>query len=86
MIAKNVSIFPGSHRFDDISNPMNKQGFTEGKVVIEDDVWIGCNAVINPNILIKSGTIVGANAVVTKTFPKYSVIGGVPAKLLYSRK
>jgi len=54
--------------------------------VIEDDVWIGRNAVIMPNVKIGKGSIIGAGAVVTKNVKAYSVVGGVPAKLIRKRK
>ena len=55
------------------------------KVIIEDDVWIGRNAIIMPGITIGRGSIVGAGAVVTKDVETFSVVGGVPAKLIKKR-
>ena len=54
-------------------------------VVIEDDVWCGANVTILKGVTIGRGSIVAAGAVVTHSFPPYSVIGGVPAKLLKMR-
>lgn len=54
-------------------------------VVIEDDVWCGANVTILKGVTIGRGSIVAAGAVVTKSFPPYSIIGGVPAKLLRMR-
>lgn len=54
-------------------------------VVIEDDVWVGANVTILKGVTIGRGSIVAAGAVVTKSFPPYSVIGGVPAHLLKRR-
>lgn len=51
-----------------------------GKIVIKNDAWIGTGAVILPDIVIGEGAIVGANSVVTKNVPDYTVVGGVPAK------
>ena len=51
-------------------------------VVIGNNVWIGDNAIILPNVTLGDGCIVGAGAVVTKSFPAGSVIGGNPARLL----
>ena len=54
-------------------------------VIIEDDSDLGINSIILPGVTIKKGTQVGAGSVVTKTFPEYSVIAGVPAKLIRKR-
>lgn len=54
-------------------------------VVIEDDVWVGANVTILKGVTIGRGSVVAAGAVVTKSFPPYSVIGGVPARLLRMR-
>lgn len=54
-------------------------------VVIEDDVWAGANVTILKGVTIGRGSVIAAGAVVTKSFPPYSVIGGVPARLLKMR-
>ena len=51
-------------------------------VVIEEDVWIGAKASILPGVTIGRGAIVGVAAVVTKSVPAYTVVGGVPAREL----
>lgn len=63
----------------DGKNPYDKP------VVIEDDVWVGANVTILKGVRIGRGSVVAAGAVVTKSFPPYSVIGGVPARLLKMR-
>ncbi len=50
-----------------------------GSIVIGPDAWIGTGAVILPNVTIGEGAVVGANSVVTKDVPPYTVVGGVPA-------
>ena len=52
------------------------------KVIIEDDVWIGASATILPGVKIGKGAIIGAGAVVTKNVAAYSVVAGVPAKVV----
>lgn len=54
-------------------------------IVIEDDVWCGANVTILKGVTIGHGSVVAAGAVVTKSFPPYSIIGGVPAKLIKMR-
>lgn len=58
----------------------------DAAVVIEDDVWTGANVItILKDVTIGRGSVVAAGAVVTKSCPPYSIIGGVPAKMLKMR-
>lgn len=54
-------------------------------VVIENDVWIGSNAVVLQGVTIGTGAIVAAGAVVTKDVPPYCIVGGVPARIIKRR-
>ncbi|TPL90644.1 antibiotic acetyltransferase [Mesorhizobium sp. B2-3-13] len=49
-------------------------------VTIGNDVWVGHGAVILPGIAIGNGAVIGANAVVTRNVPSYTIVAGVPAK------
>jgi acetyltransferase-like isoleucine patch superfamily enzyme len=51
-------------------------------VVIEDDAWLGTNAVVLPGVRIGRGAVVGAGAVVTEDVPPFSVVAGVPARVI----
>jgi len=51
----------------------------KGSITIEPDAWIGTGAVILPGLTIGEGAVVGANSVVTRSVPPYTVVGGVPA-------
>ncbi len=79
LIGTNVTISSGEHQYKDFSIPVTKQPIVPKKIVIEDDVWIGSNAVILPGLTIAKGTVVGAGAVVTKSTKPYTVVAGVPA-------
>jgi len=62
--------------------PVCRPLFSKGKVIIEDDVWIGEGAAILPGVVIGRGAIIGTNAVVTKDVDPYTVVGGVPARII----
>lgn len=75
--------FHGQTKHQDWSIAPNKRIlYSSGPVVIEEGVWVGEGACILPNVTIGANSIVGANAVVTKSFPKNSIIGGIPAKII----
>lgn len=83
------TIITGDHRIDVIGkyimDSTEKLPENDAPVVIEDDVWTGANVTILKGVTIGRGSVIAAGAVVTKSFPPYSIIGGVPAKLLKMR-
>lgn len=86
MIAQAVTIRDTDHGFYETTKPMAGQGIVTSPVVIEDDVWIGHGAAILKGVRVGRGSIVAAGAVVTKDVPPYSIAGGVPARVIKSRK
>jgi virginiamycin A acetyltransferase len=56
-----------------------------GPAILEHDVWVGDGAVIMPGITVATGTVIGANAVVTRDVAPYTIMGGIPAKPIGSR-
>lgn len=87
MMGPETIVYTQNHKFSDTERPMRLQGFEPTEdVVIEDDVWIGRRVMIMPGVRIGKGSVIAAGAVVTKDVPPYSVAGGVPAKILKSRK
>lgn len=86
MMGPEVVVLTQNHRHDDLDRPMRLQGYEHKPVVIDDDVWIGTRAIILPGVHIGRGVIVGAGAVVTKSIPDYSIVGGVPAKIIKDRR
>lgn len=84
-IANAVSIISTEHKFGDINTPIKDQGSIYNPIVIEDDVWIGTRVVILAGSNIKTGSVIGAGAVVTKQTEEYSVNVGVPAIKIKSR-
>lgn len=83
------TIITGDHRTDVIGkfimDSHDKLPENDAPVVIEDDVWTGANVTILKGVTIGRGSIIAAGAVVTKSCPPYSIIGGVPAKVLKYR-
>lgn len=87
MIGPECHIYTTYHDFSRLDVPMIEQGYKEPRpVVIEDDVWIGSRVTIMGGVTIGAHSVIGAGAVVTKSVPEYSVVGGNPAKILYNRK
>jgi galactoside O-acetyltransferase len=85
MIAQNVVIRASDHEFKDINIPISQQGHRGGKIIIGNGCWIAANVVITANLEIGEHSIVAAGAVVTSNIEPYSIIGGVPAKLIRKR-
>ena len=89
--APEVMFITGGHRFnivgkyiDEITDSM-KESVDDLDIIIENDVWIGARAIILKGVTIGKGSVVAAGSVVTKNVEPYSVVGGVPAKLIKKR-
>ena len=86
MMGPEVVFYTRGHRFDRTDITMIEQGSTESEpITVGNDVWIGRRVIIMPGVNIGDGCVIGAGAVVTKDIPAYSVVGGVPAKIIKSR-
>jgi acetyltransferase-like isoleucine patch superfamily enzyme len=77
-----VHIYSSDHMFDDLRRPFVEQGVTCRGVTIEDDTWIGAAAIILDGVHIGRGCVVAAGAVVTKDVPAFTMVGGVPARII----
>lgn len=89
-IAPYLKIITGNHRIDNIGHFMfdgdqNKKPDDDKDIIIEGDSWFGINVTILSGVTIGRGSIIAAGAVVTKSCPPYSIIGGIPAKVLKFR-
>ena len=83
LLGPHVMIGDHSHRYEDVAVPIKLQDATEaGPVRIEQDSWIGANVFVLPNVNIGRHSVVGANSVVNRDIPPYSVAVGTPARVI----
>ncbi len=81
LIGSGVHLYSSNHRFDQRDTPIASQGYSPSEdLVIENDVWIGANAIILPGVRVGQHSVIGAGSVVSKSIEPYSVYAGVPAR------
>lgn len=86
-IAEGLTVHTGNHAYivgkyiTDINESNKPKGY-DADVIIEKDVWIGCNVTLLCGVTVGRGAIVAAGAVVNKDVPPYSIAGGIPAKVI----
>ena len=83
----NLTIITGDHKYilgrwlDSVKGE-EKESCYDQDVIIEEDVWIGCNVTILKGVKIGRSSIIAAGSLVVKDVPPYSIVGGVPAKVI----
>ena len=82
IMAQHVVLSGLNHGYQDIDIPIMDQPCTTAPIIIEDDCWIGANAVITAGVTIGKHAIVAGGSVVTKDVESYTIVGGNPAKVL----
>ena len=85
-IAEGTSIISFEHNYENTSIPIKDQGITRKAIRIANDVWVGAKAILLGGVTVEEGAIIAAGAVVTNDVKKYSIVGGVPAKEIKTRK
>lgn len=85
MIGQYTLLITNNHNYEDTEKLMISQSSTYKKIIIEENVWIGARVIVLPGVKIGRGSVIAAGAVVTKDVLPYSVVGGVPAKLIKKR-
>ena len=81
-IAHNSSILTTNHNWHDVTLPIKYNPVLLGKVILRNDVWVGCGCRILANVEIGSRSVIAAGAVVTKNVRPKSMYGGIPAKFI----
>ena len=85
LIADGVYIGDFDHVFSDVTRPIKDQGIVKTPVRIGPDVWIGTKASVLRGVTVGRGSVLGAHTVVTADVPDYSVVAGVPGRVIASR-
>lgn len=84
-LATGVVLIAFNHRFDDPGVPIRTQGITKVGIHVCEDVWIGARAIVLDGVTIGRGSVVAAGAVVTRDVEPFSIVAGVPARLVGKR-
>ncbi|OWY23402.1 acyltransferase [Sphingobacteriales bacterium UPWRP_1] len=82
MLAQNIVLSGLNHNYQNVLLPISRQPCTTAPIVVEDEVWIGANAVITAGVTIGKHAVVAAGSVVTRNVPPYTVVAGNPAKIV----
>lgn len=86
LISGFVYIQTSNHGYSNKEMAVQEQGYIHAPIVIKKDSWLAAHVVIMPGITLSEGTIVGSNAVVTKSTKPYQIIAGIPAKPIKERE
>ena len=83
LVGPGCYITDADHRFSEQTVPVPDQGMSsQGATVIEDNVWLGANVVVTSGVRIGRRSVIGANSVVTRDVPEFSIAAGVPAEVV----
>lgn len=82
ILAQNIVLSGLNHTYTDVNVPIRLQKVTTAPIVVEDEVWIGANAVVTAGVTIGKHSVIAGGAVVTKNIPPYSVAVGNPARVI----
>ena len=85
LIADRVFISDADHNYGNIGVPILLQGDGfKGSVVLREGCWLGIGVVVMPGVTVGKNAVIAANAVVTADVPDYTVVGGIPARVIKS--
>lgn len=80
--AQNVVLSGLNHNYENPDVPIRKQGVTASRIVIQNDSWIGANSTITAGVTVSRHSIVAAGSVVVRDVPPFSIVAGVPARII----
>lgn len=82
IFAQNIVMSGLNHVYEDVNTPIHLQPVTTERITVEDNCWIGANAVITAGVTIGKHSVIAAGCVVTKDVPPYSIAVGNPARVI----
>jgi PAS domain S-box-containing protein len=84
-VAMGSKFFPYNHGTAPDRKITDQDLIVKGDIVIEDDIWVGAGVTILSGVRVGQGAVIGAGAVVTRDIPPYSIVAGVPARVIRQR-
>ena len=85
LVGYGTKILSSNHIIPSGKSKIFGAGHSQAPVTIYNDVWIGANVTILPGVTIHEGAVVAAGSVVTKNVEAYTIVGGIPAKIIKRR-
>lgn len=83
LLAPSVYIADSDHRYQDVETPVLMQGVTtDRQIIVEENCWLGIHSVISGSLTVGRGSVIGANSVVTRDVPPFSVVAGNPGRIV----
>jgi acetyltransferase-like isoleucine patch superfamily enzyme len=86
IMGQHVSFHAENHQYDRLDVPIREQGITRKGIVIEDDCWVGSNVTFLDGVRVGRGCVIAAGTIVRGEIPAYSVVAGVPGRVIKTRK
>jgi galactoside O-acetyltransferase len=86
LVGPNVVMRASDHNFASVERPIREQGHVPRSIVIDDDVWLSANVTVVGGVRIGRGAVVAAGAVIVDDVEPWTLVGGVPARILRRRR